>query len=253
MSVSLEEIEIYCNKLLSSDSFKDYCPNGLQVAGANKISKIVTGVTACQQLLDSAVSVGADLILTHHGYFWRGEDQRVVSIKKNRLKTLLVNDISLLAYHLPLDAHAIYGNNVQLAKLMGWQVTSGMDAPIGESIVLLGELQQAMSAAELACQIGQKLNREPLYIEGHNRPIKKIAFCTGAAQSYIEQVASFGVDAFISGEISEQTVHLARELGINYFAAGHHATESFGVQALGEHLAEKYDLEHQFIDVPNPV
>ena len=136
MSVSLEEIEIYCNKLLSSDSFKDYCPNGLQVAGANKISKIVTGVTACQQLLDSAVSVGADLILTHHGYFWRGEDQRVVSIKKNRLKTLLVNDISLLAYHLPLDAHAIYGNNVQLAKLMGWQVTSGMDAPIGESNVL---------------------------------------------------------------------------------------------------------------------
>ena len=114
-------------------------------------------------------------------------------------------------------------------------------------------MQQAKSAAELACQIGQKLNREPLYIEGHNRPIKKIAFCTGAAQSYIEQVASFGVDAFISGEISEQTVHLARELGINYFAAGHHATESFGVQALGEHLAEKYDLEHQFIDVPNPV
>lgn len=253
MPVSLEEIENYCNKLLFSDSFKDYCPNGLQVAGKGEIKKIVTGVTACQQLLEGAVDAGADLILVHHGYFWRGEDQRVVSIKKNRLKTLLVNDVSLLAYHLPLDAHAVYGNNVQLAKLMGWQVNSGMDAPIGESIVLLGELKKPITGAQLSHQISQKLHREALYIEGHTRAIQKIAFCTGAAQSYIEQVASFGVDVFISGEISEQTVHLARELGVSYIAAGHHATESYGVQALGAHLAEKFDLEHQFIDVPNPV
>jgi len=253
MSISLSELEKYCDQLLNSKNFKDYCPNGLQVGGVENVKKIVTGVTACQQLLDQAVAQDADLILVHHGYFWRGEDQRILSMKKNRLKTLLVNDMSLLAYHLPLDAHRELGNNAQLAQKMGWQVMSGMGAPLGESIVMLGEVNQPCSGEQLVESINKTLGRAPVHIKGHDREIKSIAWCTGSAQSYIEEVASHGVDAFISGEISEQTVHLARELGIDYIAAGHHATESYGVQALGEHLAKKFDLEHLFIDVPNPV
>lgn len=254
MTTNTEQIVAYCDQLLRPEQFKDYCPNGLQVSGKNQVAKIVTGVTACQRLLDKAIDVNADLILVHHGYFWKGEDQRVLSIKKNRLKTLLLNDLNLLAYHLPLDAHAEFGNNVQLAKLMDWQILSGIEGePIGQSIVLLGELKQSLSSSQLAAQLCKNLRRKPLHIQGHNRLIKRIAWCTGSAQSYIEKVAQYSVDAFISGEISEQTVHLARELGVDYFAAGHHATESYGVQALGEHLAQKFDIEHQFIDIENPV
>jgi len=253
MSVPINEIVAYCNQVLEPDKFKDYCPNGLQVAGTEKIKKIVSGVTACQQLLEAAVQANADLLLVHHGYFWPGEQQQVLSIKKNRLQTLLGNDLNLLAYHLPLDAHPKFGNNVQLANKMGWKISSGMNAEIGEAIVLLGETEQSMTAEQLSQHLGLVLNREPLHIAGHKREIKRIAWCTGAAQSYIEEVANHGVDAFISGEISEQTVHLARELGLDYFSAGHHATESYGVQALGEHLAEHFSIEHQFINIHNPV
>lgn len=253
MSVSTSKIVDYCNSYLAADQFKDYCPNGLQVAGSEQVKKIVSGVTACQALLDRAVQAQADLVLVHHGYFWRGESETITGIKGNRIKTLLVNDINLLAYHLPLDAHAEVGNNVQLAKLMNWRISEGMDGEVGKAIVLLGETQTAVSGAALAQQLSSTLNREPLFIKGHDRDIKKIAWCTGAAQSYIEQVAALNVDAFVSGEISEQTVHLARELKINYFAAGHHATESYGVQALGEHLASKFGIEHEFIDIANPV
>ncbi|MCJ8340466.1 MAG: Nif3-like dinuclear metal center hexameric protein [Pseudomonadales bacterium] len=253
MSVAINEIVTYCQQLLEPSKFKDYCPNGLQVAGRDKINKIVSGVTACQQLLDAAVLAEADVILVHHGYFWRGEQQNVVSIKRNRLQTLLVNDLNLLAYHLPLDAHHSLGNNVQLANKMGWKICSGMNGELGEALVLLGETAKAMYAGELSDQLARVLNRQPLHIAGHQREIKRIAWCTGAAQSFIEEVASTGVDAFISGEISEQTVHLARELGLDYFAAGHHATESYGVQALGEHLAEHFSIEHEFINIHNPV
>lgn len=253
MSVRVSEIIAYTNSVLKPENFKDYCPNGLQVEGKQEIKKIVSGVTACQGLLDAALAAKADLILVHHGYFWKGEEPTIVSIKKRRLQTLLVNDLNLLAYHLPLDAHAQFGNNVQLAQKMGWSIASGMDGDVGQSIVLLGELETPLTAAQLSQQITQKLARTPLCIEGHQRLIKKIAWCTGSAQSYIEAVASHGVDAFISGEISEQTVHLARELGVTYFSAGHHATESYGVQALGEHLAAKFAIEHEFIDIANPV
>ena len=254
MAATADQIVNYCNQILTPEQFKDYCPNGLQVSGKSEIKKIVSGVTACQRLLDQAVQEGADLILVHHGYFWNSEEQIVVGIKKNRLKTLLCNDVNLLAYHLPLDAHAEYGNNIQLAKLMDWQVMSGIDGePIGQSIVLLGQLQQSMQGSELAQQLSQKLSRAPVHIKGHDRAIKRIAWCTGSAQSYIQKVAEYEVDAFISGEISEQTVHLARELGVDYFSAGHHATESYGVQALGENLAQKFNIEHQFINIDNPV
>lgn len=253
MSVLLPVLLEYCEELLSSGRFKDYCPNGLQVEGRKNVKRIITGVTASQALLDAAVAADADVILVHHGYFWRGEDERVVGIKQRRLKTLLSNDISLVAYHLPLDAHAELGNNAQLAKLLGWQPVQGLDGEIGTAVGMLGTLPKALSASELTNHMSQCLNRPVQHIAGHDRPISRVAWCTGAAQGYIEKAYAAGVDAFISGEISEQTVHFAREAGIDYFAAGHHATERYGVKALGEHLAERFGLEHRFIDIDNPV
>ncbi len=253
MPVLLPELVRYCEDLLDVGLFRDYCPNGLQVEGTQQIKKIVSGVTASQSLLDEAVAMQADLILVHHGYFWKGENERVVGIKKQRLSTLLSNDISLLAFHLPLDAHAELGNNAQLAKKMNWHVLSGLDGELGRAIGMVGELTEAQSADQFAAEMSQVLNRSVQHIQGIRRPIKKIAWCTGAAQNYIEKALELGVDAYISGEISEQTVHIAREAGIDYFAAGHHATERYGVQALGEHLAKRFGVEHCYVEIDNPV
>lgn len=253
MSVLLPELVRYCEDLLNVGLFRDYCPNGLQVEGAPQIKKIVSGVTASQSLLDEAVAMQADLILVHHGYFWKGENERVTGIKKQRLSTLLMNNISLLAFHLPLDAHAELGNNAQLAKQMNWNILSGLDGELGRAIGMVGELKQPQRADQLSAEMERVLGRPVQHIQGINRPIKKIAWCTGAAQNYIEKALELGVDAYISGEISEQTVHIAREAGIDYFAAGHHATERYGVQALGEHLANHFGVEHCYVEIDNPV
>ncbi|MFW5426230.1 MAG: Nif3-like dinuclear metal center hexameric protein [Methylophagaceae bacterium] len=251
--ISLTECLSYLETVLEPGKFQDYCPNGLQVAGREHIKTLVTGVTASQELLDAALDLEADTILVHHGYFWRGEDPRVIGIKQRRLKQLLLHDINLIAYHLPLDAHPVVGNNAQLAKLLEIEVQGSIQGTGDSNIVLYGCLKSPVAAVDFADKISQTLQRSPLLIEGHERPIKSIGWCSGAAQGYIEQAAELGLDAFISGEISEQTVHLARELGIHYFAAGHHATERYGVKALGEHLAEKFDVQHHFIDIDNPV
>ncbi|NOQ81682.1 MAG: Nif3-like dinuclear metal center hexameric protein [Methylophaga sp.] len=243
----------YIETLLESNRFHDYCPNGLQVAGQNDIHNIVSGVTASQALLDAALDLGADTVLVHHGYFWRGEDPRIIGIKQRRLKQLLLNDINLIAYHLPLDAHPSLGNNAQLARLFELEVDGRISGTGDPAIALCGCFSQERTVPEFADQIRQVLGREATVIQAHDRPMTTIGWCSGAAQDYIEQAAELGLDAFMSGEISEQTVHLARELGINYFAAGHHATERYGVKALGEHLAEQFDLQHQFIDIDNPV
>jgi len=243
----------YLETLLEPHRFQDYCPNGLQVAGSELINNLVSGVTASQELIEAALDLGADTILVHHGYFWRGEDPRIIGIKQKRLKQLLMNDVNLIAYHLPLDAHPTLGNNAQLSQLLELEVDGRISGTGDPAIALCGCLSEPMSVPELADQLRQKLEREPLVIQAHDRPITTIGWCSGAAQGYIEQAAELGLDAFLSGEISEQTVHLARELGINYFAAGHHATERYGVQALGNHLAEQFDLQHQFIDINNPV
>lgn len=253
MSVLLPELVRYCEDLLNVSLFRDYCPNGLQVEGKQQVKKIISGVTASQSLLDAAVAMQADLILVHHGYFWKGENERVVGIKKQRLRTLLSNDISLLAFHLPLDAHAELGNNAQLAKKMNWKVVSGLDDELGRAIGMVGELTQAQNADQFSADMARVLHRPVQHIQGINRPIKKIAWCTGAAQGYIEKALELGVDAYISGEISEQTVHIAREAGIDYFAAGHHATERYGVQALGEHLKKHFGVEHCYVEIDNPV
>lgn len=242
------ELLQYCDELLQVGQFQDYCPNGLQVQGRDSISRIITGVTASQALIDAAIAQQADALLVHHGYFWKGEAAVLTGIKKNRLKSLLVNDINLIAYHLPLDAHQTLGNNAQLAQKLGLDIEQYF---AGNDIAVLGRIE-TQSGSSFARRITEVLNREPLHVDV-DRPVSRVALCTGAAQGYIEQAIAVGADAFISGEISESTWHTARENNIHYYAAGHHATERYGVQALGHHLAEQFQLVHEFIDINNPV
>ncbi len=251
--VTRSECLSYLETLLEPNRFQDYCPNGLQVEGAESINTIVTGVTASQALLDAALELGADTILVHHGYFWRGEDPRIVSIKQRRLKQLLINNMNLIAYHLPLDAHPSLGNNAQLAQLLDIEIDGRMSGTGDPAIGFCGSFSDSQTVPEFADKIWQSLEREPLIIQAHDRPMTTIGWCSGSAQGYIEQAAELGLDCFMSGEISEQTVHLARELGINYFSAGHHATERYGVKALGEQLAATFDVQHHFVDIDNPV
>lgn len=251
--VCLNDFLKYTHSLLCVDDYQDYCPNGLQVEGRGEVRKIVSGVTASQALIEAAIEIGADLLLVHHGFFWKGEDSRIVGMKQRRIRALLGNELSLAAYHLPLDGHSEFGNNAQLALQLG---ISSQDrfgpGPMG-GIAMMGELPEALSAEALSDHIGNKLQREPLLIKGSEKSVKRLGWCSGAAQGYLEEAAQLGLDAFVSGEISEYTVHVARELGIHYIAAGHHATERYGVKALGEHLSEFFSLEHHFIDVDNPV
>jgi dinuclear metal center YbgI/SA1388 family protein len=251
--VQRNEITTYLDLLLNVSAFDDYCPNGLQVEGRQEVNKIIGGVTASQALINEAILQGADTLLVHHGYFWKGEDPRVTGMKHKRLGSLLDAGINLLAYHLPLDAHPELGNNVQLARLLDLKVTGSFGKGAGPDIGLVGELPIRVTANAFAEHLATKLGREPLLIPGGQDPIHTIAWCTGAAQNYIEQAAALGVDAFLTGEVSEQTVHEARELGIHFFSAGHHATEKGGVMAVGAHLAENFDITFHFADIDNPV
>ena len=253
MAVSLKQLENDLKELLKPELFRDYCPNGLQVEGRLEISRIVSGVTACKALIDAAAGQGADLLLVHHGYFWRGEDPSISGLKKSRIESLLKHQINLMAYHLPLDVHRQLGNNVQLAKVLGFEIDGELGKQNNHPIALTAEFADPPSFVEMKKLLQNKLGREPFAIEGGEGPIKSVAWCTGAAQNHIQLAVEAGVDAYITGEVSEPTVHIAREAGLHFFAAGHHATERYGVQALGNYLAEKYSLEHQFIDIDNPV
>lgn len=247
--IDIFELERYCNGLLDAGGFEDYCPNGLQLdAGRPEIQRLATGVTASQAVIAGAEQAGADLLLVHHGYFWRGEPAPLTGVKGRRVRHLITAGIGLMAYHLPLDAHPELGNNRTLGDLLG--IRQGR--ALAQGLVWQGELEDEMPAA-LAHRMTRLLGRAPLLIAAGDRPIRRIGWCTGAAQGAIVEAAAAGLDAFVSGEVSESTTHLARELGIHYFAAGHHATERFGVQALGQHLAEKFALDHLFIDDDNPV
>ncbi|RMJ03973.1 putative GTP cyclohydrolase 1 type 2 [Marinobacter litoralis] len=236
------------NEWLQPENFQDYAPNGLQVEGKEEVQTIISGVTASQALIDAAVKQNADMILVHHGYFWKGEDQTIRGMKKRRIKQLLENDINLVAYHLPLDDHPDYGNNRQLAKVLGIQ----NPRPVG-GLVWQGELAEPMTPETLGRHIETALNRQPLHVGEGADLIKTVAWCTGGAQGFITKALELGVDAYISGEISEPTTHTARESGIHYYAAGHHATERYGAKALGEALAKEFGVKHQFIDCDNPV
>lgn len=248
--VRLERLVEYCDQLLDCGAFRDYAPNGLQVEGRGEVRRVVTGVTACRALLEAAVEAGADAVIVHHGWFWKSEDPRIVGMKYRRLKLLLDHGVSLLAYHLPLDAHPQLGNNAELARRLGLAPEGTMN---DEGIGNYGRPDVPLSADELSARIGAALGRSPLHIDGGTAPIERVGWCSGAAQGMLERAAELGLDAFISGEVSEPTVHAARELGVHYFAAGHHATERYGVQALGERLARELGVEHRFVDIDNPV
>ncbi len=251
MSTSLEDLLGWLEETLQPDQFRDYCPNGLQVEGRNTVARLATGVTANQEVLDNAIAWGADAILVHHGYFWKGEAEPVVGMKRRRLAALLNHNVSLLAYHLPLDAHAQLGNNARLGQLLGITDSEPLQPLEPQSVGNIGTL---VTDAEGLCQRLLALTgRQPLLIGEPSHAVKRVAWCTGAAQSYIGAAVSAGADVFITGEVSEPTVHTAREEGIAFIAAGHHATERYGVQAVGEALADAFSLEHRFFDSDNPV
>ena len=249
--MQLNELEIYVNQLLDIAHFRDYCPNGLQVEGRSEIRHLVSGVTASFALLQAAVDWGADAVLVHHGYFWRGEDPCLINMKRRRIGLLMEHDVSLLAYHLPLDAHAELGNNIQFARRMGFIETGRFG---DQHIAMQGTLlSQVSTLRELRINIEQVLSRTPLVIGDDAKLVRRIAWCTGGAQGYFDEAIRLGVDAFVTGEISEQNVHAARESGVAFISAGHHATERYAVQALGEHISHKFGITHQFIDIDNPV
>ncbi len=247
-----KQLEGYLADVLALERIQDYCPNGLQVEGRDSIRRIVTGVTACQALVDQAIALQADALLVHHGYFWKGEAQAIKGMKKRRLQALLAHDLNLFAFHLPLDVHATLGNNAQLAQLMGWPQPQALMDCAPEGVVMYSDLTTPMGADELGQLLEQQLQRPLVCSIPTAQPIKRVAWCTGGGQSFIDAAAAAGCDAFITGEVSEPTVHSAREQNIAFFAAGHHATERYGIKALGEHLAETFNLEHHFIDIDSP-
>ena len=248
------EFELLLNKILSPSRFKDYAPNGLQVEGKKQINRVVTGVTASQALIDAAIDYKADAIFVHHGYFWKNEDPRIVGMKYRRIAALIKNDINLYGYHLPLDAHPTLGNNAGLADALGLGNRSGLQlgVPIEESIGIVGELKAPITCSEFQTLVEAAVEREVLFEGVGDQPIQRVALCTGGAQGYIEQAISANADVFITGEVSEQTIHIAREMGIHFVAAGHHATERFGARSIARYLADECGLDAIFIDVDNP-
>lgn len=249
-TIALTELVDHLDTYLEAARFKDYCPNGLQVEGRPHVARLLTGVTACQALLDYAVAHNFDAVLVHHGYFWRNESPRITGLRRRRLGTLIRNDISLLAYHLPLDAHPECGNNAQIAQRFGWQPRGHFG---DEDLGWLGEAPAPIRLDALAHQLAQSYGREPLVIGDEARTIRTLAWCSGGAQGWFEAAIDAGADAFITGEISEPCTHLARESGVAFLACGHHATERDGIRALGEHLRQHYGIAVEFLDVDNPV
>lgn len=243
------EIDRYLGQLLAVDRFRDYGPNGLQVEGGAEVRRIVCGVTASLALIEAAIADGADTILVHHGLFWRGQDGRLTGWLKARVATLMAHDINLFAYHLPLDAHAEFGNNAQLGRQLGLVA----DARFGEQdLGFIGPAPGLESAEALALRVQAALGRAPTLLPGDGRALQRVAWCTGGAQGYFEGAIAAGADAFLTGEISEPQAHLSRETGVAFLACGHHATERYGAQALAAHVAETFGVAHRFIDIDNP-
>lgn len=251
--ITQKELSLYLDQLLSCALYKDYAPNGLQVEGKNKIKRICTAVTASADVISEAVRWDADALLVHHGYFWRGEEPVIVGIKRQRINNLLRHDINLFAYHLPLDCHPEFGNNACLAKLFAAESVQMHQANGVDNLLWSGRLVEAMTHNEFVEFLTRKLGRLPLSIVGANKKISRIAWCSGGAQDFIEEANCLGVDAYLSGEVSERTFYQAKELGINYYSCGHHATERYGIEAMGKYLASYFTLEHLFIDSDNPI
>jgi dinuclear metal center YbgI/SA1388 family protein len=241
---------------LQAVRFKDYCPNGLQVEGRSEIGHIIAGVTASEALLRVAVERGADAVLVHHGWMWRNEDRRVIGTRRARMALALKNDLNLYAYHLPLDAHPTLGNNAQLARVLGLAPAlrdDGSPQTCGpDNLVWLGDAPGLQTLGQLGERVARRLGREPLVVGDPGQPLARVAWCTGGAQGMLADAADAGASAYITGEVSESTVHLARETGVGFIAAGHHATERYGVEALGQAVAERFGIKVEFVDIDNP-
>lgn len=251
--MQLNEFEQYLNTLLKPEQIKDFCPNGLQIQGANTINKVITGVTATQDMIDRAIAEKADALVVHHGFFWKNESYVIRGMKHKRIKALLENDINLFAYHLPLDIHPTLGNNAQLAELFSINNIAPLDSGNLLSVAVRGDFKTALTPIELEQRISKQLNRSCMHIAApSNKKITTVAWCSGGGQGYIELAAEQGIDAFISGEVSEQTTHVAREMDIHFYCAGHHATERYGAKALAAHFNQHLPVDAMFIDIDNP-
>ena len=251
MASTQQLLEVF-DGLLQPERFKDYAPNGLQVEGKPEVQRIVSGVTASRALIEAAIDAEADAIFVHHGLFWRGQDARVTGWMRQRLALLLKHDINLFAYHLPLDAHPGLGNNAQLGLKLGLMATGRFGE---QDLGVLGQRSDGGSfidAQALALHLENGLDRRVVLVDGKHGGIKKIAWCTGGAQSYFEAAIAAGAEAFITGEISEPQAHHARECGVSFFACGHHASERYGAPAVAAHVASQLGLEHRFIEIDNP-
>lgn len=251
--MKLNTLVAYCNQYLSVSEFSDYCPNGLQIEGKQKVNKIVCGVTACEALIDQAIASHADALLVHHGFFWKNESPSLIGIKGRKIKKLLQADVSLLAYHLPLDAHPEVGNNAQLNHFFKTDIKGSFYNYQGKDIAVYGDLVQPVSINDFVALIESSLKRKLLLLKGDQRTVKRVAWCSGGAQGGFEEAINQGADVYVSGEVSENTFHLAQESGVHYIAAGHHATERYGVKALAQHLSDQFEIDYEYIEIYNPV
>ncbi len=256
-TIATRELAAWLDDTLQAARFKDYCPNGLQVEGRERTGSIIAGVTASEALLRAAVERRADAVLVHHGWFWKNEDPRVRGPRRTRLALALAHEINLLAYHLPLDAHPQLGNNAQLARVLGLAPDTsadGLPRTCGpDNLIWLGTAPGLATLGELAQRVARRLNRAPLTVGDPAKPVRRVAWCTGAAQGFLDAAIEAGADAYITGEASEPTVHLARETDTGFIGAGHHATERYGVQALGAAIVQRFGIKVEFVDIDNPV
>ena len=249
----LQDIIQWCDQTLKSPEFKDYAPNGLQIEGKTEVRKILAAVTASQDAIDAAIRENADLLLVHHGYFWKGEAYPITGMRGKRIKSLIQHDISLLAYHLPLDSHPSLGNNAAIADLLKLERIEALDPSERHPIGNIGYLNQPMPVEEFKKFVSEKLKFDVTHLPADKNMIEKVGFCTGGAQDFIVKAAEQGCDAYISGEVSERTFYEAKELDVHYFACGHHATERYGVQRLGQAISEQFDIEYVYFELNNPI
>ena len=249
----LQDIIQWCDQTLKSPEFKDYAPNGLQIEGKTEVRKILAAVTASQDAIDAAIRENADLLLVHHGYFWKGEAYPITGMRGKRIKSLIQHDISLLAYHLPLDSHPSLGNNAAIADLLELERIKALDPSERHPIGNIGYLNQPMPVEDFKKFVSETLKFDVTHLPADKNMIEKVGFCTGGAQDFIVKAAEQGCDAYISGEVSERTFYEAKELDVHYFACGHHATERYGVQRLGQAISEQFDIEYVYFELNNPI
>lgn len=246
------ELETYINNLLNSGRFQDYAPNGLQVEGRPEVYRIATAVSASMCVIEQAIELGVDALLVHHGYFWKGESQSIRGIKKNRLSSIIKQELNLLAYHLPLDAHLDFGNNASMAKRLEIKVSQVLPWNRHENLLWIGDYQSSLSQDEFFKKLKTLYGPQVINVSVPKKAIRRVAWCTGGAQDVMEEAIQYSIDAFVTGEYSERTYHLAKESNVHFYAVGHHASEKDGIFFLGEHLAYQFGFQHYFIDEPNP-